>query len=74
MDTKVIITVNSVPIAEVNITKIESLKGSGKYHNYRIRFNDTNYNLRHKYSDGVLVMASKALQVIIDTSRGLPTR
>ncbi len=62
------ITINHMPIHNLSIVRRENFKGNDKVHEYRVRVMDQDkmFLIKHRYSDGALVLARIAIEAVMD--------
>lgn len=61
----IILHIDREVIEEVTVTRIEDFRGIAKVHRYRVKHEGLFMGqLSHLYSDGALVLAQKALQLV----------
>ncbi len=65
MSLRVLFIVDREPIEEVVLVRIEKFRGTDEIYCYRVEHNGLPMgHLNHLYSDGALVLAQKALQLV----------
>jgi hypothetical protein len=60
----VTITIDRMPIIEVTIVRTDTFRDNDEEHKYLVRYLDQRYTITHKYSDGAVELAKKALDRI----------